>query len=165
MKKLKINSSVESFLVMILMIIFAVSVSFIIIEGQAAFERVTENKLQDEQARIALAYINKRIKQNDVVGGIAILNDGVEGIAALEISEVTYGDDWKTYIFFKDGIMYECYTDVSPTLDLSAEIVPLDGLSFEIIAGNVETTITYEYQGKPIEITQVTTLRSGGSYE
>ena len=66
MKRLNVNSSIESFLVMILMVVFAVSTMFIIVEGKSAFERVTENKIEDENARIAFSYINKRIKQDDV---------------------------------------------------------------------------------------------------
>jgi putative component of toxin-antitoxin plasmid stabilization module len=159
MKRLNINSSIESFLVMILMIVFAVSIMFIIVEGKSAFERVTENKIEDENARIAFSYINKRIKQNDVSGAIKIVNDGVEGYEALSIN---HGDGLYTYIFYKDGILYECYTDEIPSIQLSTEIVPVKALEFTQDDNKITVILEYEYQGNLIPVEQVTYLRSEG---
>lgn len=161
MKRMNINTSIESFLVMILMVVFTISISIIIMQGKLTFERMTDNKLQDENARIALSYINKRIKQNDEIGSIEVIEDAVEGITALRISH-NYEDELYTYIFFNEGILYESYTDLEPTIHLSTEIVPVDNLSFEVVKGQIITKIEYEYHGQMIPIEQVTTLRSEG---
>ncbi len=99
MKGLNVNTSIESLLVMILMTIFAVAISFIIMQGKSTFERVTENKIQDENARIAFSYVTKRIKQNDEKNSIKIIDDAVEGIKALRISH-SYEEGLYTYIYF-----------------------------------------------------------------
>lgn len=164
MKRLNVNTSIESFLVMILMTIFAVSVSFIIIQGKSTFERVTENKIQDENARIAMSYVNKRIKQNDEKDGISVVEDAVEGITALKISHASYEEGLFTYIFYYKGIMYECYTDILPTIQLSTEIVPVSNLSFEENNGQIIMKLDYEYQGEMIPIEQKTSLRSKGDH-
>lgn len=164
MKRLNINSSIESFLVMLLMIIFTVSISFIIIEGKGAFERVTENKIEDENARIAFSYINKRIKQNDEINRVEVIENGVEGNTALKISH-SYEEGLYTYIFYYDGILYECYTDMEPSLKLSTEIIPVQNLTFDQSGSRITTTLDYEYQGKVISLNQVTVLRTGGRNE
>ncbi|MBI9015535.1 MAG: DUF4860 domain-containing protein [Clostridiales bacterium] len=164
MKRLNVNTSIESFLVMLLMTIFAVSVSFIIIEGKSTFERVTENKIQDENARIAMSYVNKRIKQNDESDGISVVEDAVEGLTALKISQQSYEEGLFTYIFYHKGIMYECYTDIEPTIQLSTEIIPVSNLSFEESNGQIIMKLDYEYQGEMIPIEQKTSLRSKGDH-
>lgn len=157
MKRLNMNSSIESFLVMVLMIIFAISTMFIIIEGKEAFERVTENKIEDENVRIALSYVNKRIKQDDRIGSVEVLTDGVEGFPALKIE---HWDGLSTYVFYHEGMMYECYTDEAPSIHLSTEIVPVNELSFEKKNNQIIMRLKYEYQGTMIPIEQITTLRS-----
>ncbi|MCH4890046.1 DUF4860 domain-containing protein [Acidaminobacter sp. JC074] len=159
MKRLNVNTSIESFLVMVLMIVFAVSTMFIIIEGKEAFERVTENKIEDENARIALSFVNKRIKQDDFKGSIQVLDQGVEGLPALRVD---HGDGMYTYIYEFEGIMYECYTDEEPIIALSSEIVPVKDLEFKMDSNKVIMSLSYEYQGTMIPIEQVTTLRSKG---
>lgn len=167
MKRLNINTSIESFLVMVLMIVFAVSTCFIIIQGNSTFERVTENKLEDENARIALSFVNKRIKQNDEINGIDVLEDGVEGLQALRISHKDYEEGLYTYIFYYDGFMYESYTDLEPTIHLSTKIIEVKNLSFEEIKDKKQIImrIDYEYQGKLIPIEQIITLRSRGEMD
>ena len=164
MKRLNVNTSIESFLTMILMTIFAVSTCIIIIQGQRTFERVTENKTDDENARIALSYVNKRIKQNDEKNGVLVLENAVEGLTALRISHEEYEEGLFTYIFYSDGYMYECYTDIIPTIHLSTEIVPVKNLSFKAREdnGQIVMSLEYEYQGEKIQIEQITTLRSMG---
>lgn len=157
MKRLNMNASIESFLVMVLMIIFAISTMFIIIEGKEAFERVTENKIEDENARIALSYVNKRIKQDDRIGSVKVLADGVEGLPALKIE---HWDGLSTYVFQYEGMMYECYTDEEPTIHLSTEIVPVNDLTFEKKNNQIIVRLKYEYQGTIIPVEQMTTLRS-----
>ncbi len=159
MKRMNINTSIESFLVMVLMIVFAVSTMFIIIEGKEAFERVTENKIEDENARIALSFVNKRIRQDDFTGSIEVIEDGVEGIKSLRVN---HGDGMYTYIYEYDGIMFECYTDEEPSIHLSTEIVPVKNLEFEMIENQIIMTLRYEYHGTMIPIEQIITLRSKG---
>lgn len=167
MKRLNVNTSIESFLVMILMAIFAVSISIVIIQGKLTFERVTENKVEDENARIAFSYVNKRIKQNDEENSIEVVENAVEGLQALRITHSQYEEGMITYIFYSGGYMYECYTDVVPTINLSTEIVPVKNLSFREIKdkGQIVMNLDYEYQGKVIPIEQITTLRSRGDYD
>lgn len=162
MKRLNVNSSIESFLVMMLMTLFAISVSFIIIQGKSTFERVTENKVQDENARIALSYVNKRLKQNDEFGGVDVIENAVEGLTALRISHESYESGLFTYIYYYKGLMYECYTEIEPTIQLSTKIIPVDNLNFEKEGNQIVMTIDYEYHGKIIPIEQRTTLRSKG---
>lgn len=164
MKRLNINASIESFLVMLLMIAFTISIAMIIIEAKGAFERVTENKLQDEQARIAMSYVNKRIKQNDILDAIEVVENGVEGHTAIRIAH-DYEDALYTYIFYSEGMLYECYTSMEPSLALSTEIVAAEDIEFSQSGNKIVMSILYEYQGREITLEQATYLRTGGPDE
>lgn len=159
MKKYNHNSAIESFLVMLLMVAFTAATALIIIQGKLAFERVTENKAQDENARIALSYVNKRIRQSDQNGGIQLMDNGVEGKEALVIKNDL---DFNTYIFFYDGILYECYTDEEPTVELSTPLVPLEYLDFTLEPNGITMEIIYELHGKDILLNQYMAFRSKG---
>ena len=105
------------------------------------------------------SYINKRIKQDDVKGAVEVLDDGVEGHKALRID---HGDGLYTYIFYNEGILYECYTDVMPSLELSTAIVAVNQLEFYQDKQKITVKLSYEYQGNLIPVEQVTYLRSEG---
>lgn len=160
MKRMNNNSAIESLLVMMLMVVFAAATAFIIIQGKLAFERVTENKAEDEQARIALAYVNKQIRQNDREDNIVLLQGAVEGHEALRIGYDEPG--LYTYIFYDQGTLYECYTDMEPSLDLSTPIAQIGSMDFEITDGMITMSIEYEYHGEIMILDQVMALRSGG---
>ncbi|MBN2793785.1 MAG: DUF4860 domain-containing protein [Clostridia bacterium] len=159
MKKYNHNSAIESFLVMLLMVVFTAATSLIIIQGKLAFERVTENKSQDENSRIALSYINKRIRQSDQKNGIQLIDNSVEGKEALVIKNDL---GFETYIFFYDGMLYECYTDEAPTIELSMPLVALDYLDFTLEPNGITMEIIYELHGEDILLDQYIAFRSKG---
>jgi hypothetical protein len=164
MKRISSKNNIESFLVMILMVVFAVSISFIIIQGKLAFERVTENKIEDENARIALSYINKRVRQNDQQDGFKLLENSVEGATALRISHDEEG--LFTYIFHHEGVLYECYTDTEATIKFSSPIIEISQLTMQLDGNLLLIEIPYEYHGNMITLEQIIHLRSeGASYD
>jgi hypothetical protein len=144
--------------------VFTISIAFIIIQGKLAFERVIENKAEDEEARIALSYVNKRIRQNDVQGQIELLEKSVEGQEALRIAYDEEG--LYTYIYFYDGVLYECYTDQIPTVALSTKIATLANFDFDQDNQRITMTLDYEYHGEVMRLEQTMALRSkGGRHE
>lgn len=164
METRKRNVSLESILVMILLIIFAVSSCIMIVQGSQSYAAIIEDKENAENARIALSYINMRIKQNDNLGKINFESKQVEGQDALVITHAGEEDGYLTYIFWENGSLWECYTDqaTKPSLALSSKIVPLDALDFHYDETDhaLKVTIQYQYGKDLMSLESLITLRT-----
>lgn len=164
MERRKINISFESILVMILLIVFAISSCAMIIEGSESYKNIINQKEKEENARIALSYINMRIKQNDVIEHVYLEEKAVEGQDALVFLHAGEEEGYVTYLYWKDDSLWECYTDIisEPTKALSSEIVKLDSLEFSYDrAGNAITiNIGYQYGKEMISLSSIIALRT-----
>lgn len=164
METRKRNISLESILVMILLVIFAISSSIMIVQGSQSYNHIIKDKESAENARIALSYINMRVKQNDVAGKIRVETNQVEGQEALIIEHSGEEEGYQTAIFWMDGSLWECYTDqaTKPTKALSSEIVQLDALNFyfDETKNVINVTIEFQYGKEIMSLDSKITLRT-----
>lgn len=162
MTKRRINVSVESIMVILLMIIFAASICVLIFEGSRTYQKILNNKDQEENIRIALSYVNMRLKQNDVKDSIEIVTDDMAQSNVLVIHHHDDEEGLKSFIYYKDGYLWECYTDKPLDHSLSSEIIPLAGIDFiyQSKGSQIVTTISYDYGDELKELSQLTTLRA-----
>ncbi len=157
--------SIESILVMFLMILFAVSTCIMIIQGSRSYSKIIDQKGAQEDVRVAFSYINMRIKQNDIAGQIQYLKDVVDSQDALAIYHGNAEIGYVTYVYYLNGILYECYTDTQtmPTQEMSTEISKLNG--FEMLydqeSNTVVLTIPYQNGKNEIALQSFIHLRSG----
>lgn len=162
MTKRKINISVESIMVILLLIIFASSICVLIFEGSRTYRAIIDNKTQEENMRIALSYVNMRIKQNDIEGHITIEPSVDFDQNILTLKHHGDEDGLVSYIYERDGVLWECYTDGPLDHSLSSQIIPVKGILFHYNSegSQLVTTITYLQGDKAKEMTQLTTLRT-----
>lgn len=162
MMKRRIHVSVESLMVILLMIMFAVAISVLIYEGSVTYRNIITNKNNEENTRIAMSYINMRIKQNDILDRVTVDENAFEGEDVLTIWHHDAEEGLVSYIYLKDGILWECYTDGPLDHALSTEIIPLNDLSFETKNDGqlIYTTIQYKDGDSVIPLTQLSTLRT-----
>lgn len=160
--KRKINASVESIMVILLLIIFAASICILIFEGSRTYRTIITNKTQDENVRIALSYVNMRIKQNDVKDTIAIDPTGYEGHSVLVIHHFGEEEGLISYIYYSDGILWECYTEGPLDHSLSSEIIPVESIQFTYNsqARQIVTSISYLQGNESKQLKQLTSLRT-----
>jgi hypothetical protein len=59
-------------------------------------------------------------------------------------------------------MLYECYTDDEPTIELSTALVPLKQLDFSYEDHGISMEIVYELHGKDILLEQYMAFRSKG---
>jgi len=120
--------SVESIIVMLLFVMFAASIGVLIIEGEQSYQSIISTKEKSENQRIGISYISKKIKQNDFVGNIKVVNQPYNDYKAIEI--LLQGDEegYVTYIFQDQGILYELYESLDDPFDkdLAEEICSVD---------------------------------------
>lgn len=159
MTKSKSRRTIETFLTLFLLIVFTYFIAVMVIESKHSFDRVSKNKTQDEDVRIALSYVQKILVKNDSQGAISL-----EDVDGRQVLRINHDDTWSTYIYFEEGYLYEQYTDKALDFSLSRALVALKDLSFDFAKdkGQILTHVLYEYQGDWIEITQKTSLKSVG---
>jgi hypothetical protein len=127
------NSQIESILVIIIIICFCVATAALISSGEKSFNRIISNKDQIENLRIAYSYINMRIRQNDASGRVLFIKGAVESEDAIVIYHTGEEEGLATYIYYKDGKLRECYTDINdaPSEDYSFDIITLGNFNME----------------------------------
>lgn len=166
----KNNISIEAILVMLLLVIFSISIAILIIQGSASYDRIIQNKEQQENARIAFSYVEMRIRQNDVKGKIEYqadimsqsgLDHVVPGIKIIHSGEEL---GYVTYVYFEAGKLWECYTDddAAPTLELSYEIAQVEDMTFSMNEqkDSLLTTVTYLENSKAITLSSYVHIKS-----
>lgn len=158
----RIHVSVESIMVILLMIIFAISISVLIYNGSITYRNIIDNKNQEENSRIALSYVNMRIKQNDISGNIRVQEDSFDGADVLTILHHDEEDGLMSHIYYLDGYLWECYTDGPLDHSLSTEIIAIEGMDFEMGENGqwVSATLNYKNNKENIPLTQLTMLRT-----
>ncbi len=158
----RIHVSVESIMVILLMIIFAASMSVLIYQGSVTYRNIINNKNEEENVRIALSYVNMRIKQNDISENIVVDTTGYKGQDVLIIHHYGEEEGLMSYIYYYEGYLWECYTDGDLDHTLSTEIIPLKEMTFEFNDNQkaVITSIPFKNDNETITLSQVSTLRT-----
>ena len=138
---------VELLLVMLLLALFGITVVTIIQSGSVAYAKVADNRAAESDARIAVGYIDVRIRQNDVQGGLQLVGNPLGEGNALIFRELIDETIYVTWIFYVDGVLYECpllYDHEVPTLPICQPIATLDDFTFERISNMaIKQTATY----------------------
>ena len=157
----RINVSIESIMVTVLLIIFAIAISILIFEGTRTYGRIIESRSTEENTRIALSYVNMKVKQNDIEGNITIEEGHLADASALVIRHAGEEAGLISYVYFKDDHLYECYTDGPLDESISTLIIPAPDMAFE--KGTTDAVIVnYHYMdnGTKLPMLQLTSLRT-----
>jgi len=153
-------------MVMLLLFLFGFTTYSLIYAGSETQHRIVDEKNAQVDARIALSYINVKLRQNDSSGLIFVRPNGVNGGNAIVIQ---YRDeyfpeyDYDTWIYWDRGYLYEILSmpDEEPAWFGANTIVGIAGFDTEINDGGViVNTITYRYQGRFMTISNTISLRS-----
>ena len=158
----KIHVSVESIMVILLMILFAISISVLIFNGSVTYRNIIDNKNQEENIRIALSYVNMRIKQNDMSDRIVVTKEAFKGEDVLSIYHHGDEEGLVSHIYYADGYPWECYTEGPIDHYLSSEIIDIQGIRFDMDEEGRWVTSTLEMRNNKdnITLTQLTALRT-----
>jgi hypothetical protein len=108
MKVLK-RISVESILVMFLFILFTGCIGVLIVQGRDSYETIISHKTDDENMRIAYSYISKRIKQNNIVNCINVIENPYNEYKALDIKLSGQDEGYSIIIFSMNDELVELY--------------------------------------------------------
>ena len=121
--------AIESISVMLVLILFAFVVFMLISSGSRAYGHILSDKETTESARVAYSYINMKVKQHDMEGGIDVVDTLYGSALKIDIEDGSYC----TYIFFAEDGLYECLTlqGIEPSVDAGNLITRIGGFDIE----------------------------------
>ena len=158
------NTLVELIMVMLLLILFGVTISSLIYSGGETQQKIISEKNAQINARVAVSYLNMRIRQSDAADKIVVEKNDVTGDNSILIRERAYWGGYDTWIFWADGYIYECISDEGgqPSVELSERIIAADWFHTDINAdGSIYNSIGYTVNGVQKELHSSVYLRSG----
>ncbi len=163
MKKRLGNTSIELFMVMLILILFSITTYGLLEAGIHTQQKILNQKSAQVDARIALSFINKRLRQNDENGKIQIKKFGKNEKNAIVIQN--RGEyDYDTWIYFNDGRIMECIKDISeePNGLEGTEIARVKDfyVSYNNKGNSIVSRIFYENGGQIELLENIITLAS-----
>lgn len=122
-------SLIELVLVMALLVIFGLTTFTLVVSGGEAYKNIIGKKDANSELRVALSYVNMRIRQNDSQGSIRLERSPNGGHNAVVIQELIEGSSYETWIYWEDGRLREAFVSEGQavTKDISFVVADIDG--------------------------------------
>lgn len=156
------SMSVEALATMLLLLLLGIGVFSLAITSTSAYERILSSRSSQSEVRVALSFIEMKLRQNDLEGAVRIENNPVNGEPSLVITE-QYGEEfYETWIYRDGGKLREALMSEgeAPYNDASFEIADLDGFKIGMNGRSVDISVWIGKDGKRIGLESVITLRS-----
>jgi hypothetical protein len=151
-------------MVMMILALFGITIYTLIAAGADTQKRIMNQKDAQADARVALSYINVRLRQNDAEGRIGVERIDLTGENAIVLRERSKFRDSDTWIYCYEGRIYECMVDPGeqPSDLFSFYVVDADYLdtTFDSVTGRVTNTVYYSYDGEWQNLSSSVYLRS-----
>jgi hypothetical protein len=160
------NSLVELIMVMMLLILFCMTMYTIIYAGSTAQTKITDRKDIQIDARVALAYVNTKLRQNDETGKISVEKNPLNGENAIVFRHRAGEESFDTWIYYAYNAIYEFIglVDEPPDIDLSIAIIEFDQLVYKIDydenTNTIHNRIIYQYGETKKELSSLVHLRA-----
>lgn len=171
MRRRKGYTLIELVLVMMLLTFVAVSVFLLTGAGSSAYARLSDNRGSASDLRIALSFIDVRIKKTDGLGQIAVQKAPFGDGQALLLSQNIETTDYETYIYVDEGALKELFIEkgLPVTRDMASDIARADAMQIQRASSNLiaVTLLTHgtgpaSKEKMPHSATQWIFLRSAG---
>lgn len=121
---------IELVLVMLLLTFVAVSVFLLTGVGSSAYARLSDGRSRASDLRIALSYMDVRIKRIDGIGRVDTVSAPFGGGQALRLSQRLEDTDYETYLYVDSGYLKELYIRKGEALtpDMASDLARADSL-------------------------------------
>lgn len=131
-------SLIELIFVMVLLILFGLTTFTLVIAGSNTYGKLTNTRNSNSELRVALSYVNMKVRQNDSLNSISIQMASKGKGNAVVISKVMGGKPYETWIYCSKGVLREALVKkgVRPSEELSTEIAVISGFKAYFINDN-----------------------------
>lgn len=148
--------AIETIATLLLLLLTGIGIFTLSITSTAASKRINDSRGASSRARVALSFVNMKIRQNDRMGAVEVIPNPINGSNSLVIHEDYDEERYDTWIYWHDGKLYEALVldHEQPSLEVSLEITKLDDFSIEstdrrilhtqVTASEGEKAFTYE---------------------
>ena len=121
--------AIEAVVVLLMLIIFAFVVFLLIDAGTNAYGKILDQNQRTQSARVACSYIAAKLHQNDTESGVDVVETQYGSTLKINMADT----DFCTYIFYSEGVLYECLAqgDNPPAVSAANKITALGG--FEVV--------------------------------
>ncbi len=93
----------------ILLGVFVILSLFLVLIGVKVYEGVTQSSSANGEIRSTLSYLSNKVRAFDSEGGVDI--EDKNGIGVLSLHQTIKDTDYVTYIYQKNGAIYEYFTE------------------------------------------------------
>lgn len=161
------RTQAEVLAVFVLLLLLGISIFTLATAGGAAYQRAEQNRSAQGELRVAMSFLQMKIRQNDVAGALYIAPNPVNGEDALVVTEDIQGTTYETWLYHDEGYLREALILAGEPFDnnMSFEIAKLDALSLRVNAtgtGLIIRANTRDGRGRPLQSQTSQAIRSGG---
>ena len=161
------RTQAEVLAVFVLLLILGISIFTLATAGGTAYQRAEQNRTAQGELRVALSFLQMKLRQSDVAGAVALAPNPVNGQDALVLTEVIQETTYETWLYHDEGYLREALILAGETFnnDMSFEIAKLDALSLRVNAegsGLVIRVSTHDGRNQPLQAQTSQAIRSGG---
>ena len=139
------------------MLLFLVFALFAVLIGGKVYENINARTESTYRGDVALSYIANKVRQGDADGMVGLTE--MEGITVLQLKQEINGSEYVTYIYYRDGKLWELFTDTESGLGVNDgyEILECDEVVMSMDGGLFSASTSGDGGGR-IWLS----LRSGG---
>jgi prepilin-type N-terminal cleavage/methylation domain-containing protein len=124
---------IELMLVVALLALFGISTLSLVVSGSSAYRTIMEKKEIDSELRVALSYMDTKVKQNDMKDTLRLESNPAGDGKALVITEEIEENAYETWIYLSGGKLREVMVQKGEPVqdDLGFEIADIEGFRAE----------------------------------
>lgn len=124
------GQTVNLLFTMLLFLVFVLCALFTVLIGGKVYENINSRIEENYSGQVVLNYVANKVRQGDRAGSVEVKT--IEGTSVLELSQEIGGRQFVTWIYYRDGMVRELFTNVESGLGLSdgLEIIDCEGLEF-----------------------------------
>ncbi|MDR1642965.1 MAG: DUF4860 domain-containing protein [Clostridiales bacterium] len=155
---------IELVMVMALMLLFGFTIFSLIYTGSETLRKMDEQKTAQIDARIAMSYLNVRLRQADGAGQIQVKENSLNGEDSIVIKYIDEDPsmNYDTWVFFDEGYLQEVIAEpgADPEWLGASPIAEIDSLKLDINEKVLSYEIGYDYGRARRVMKSRTALRS-----
>ena len=159
-------SLIELILVMVLIVIFGLSTFTLVVSGNNAYKNIVEKKTLNSELRVAVSYLDMKLRQGDGQGEIHVKKIPNGHNNAIVIQELVEGKTYETWIFFNNGKLREAFIlQGTPIVDQNSfAVAEIDGfdLRYDKSIGLINFNVWKELNNKKYSFDSIIYLKSVG---
>lgn len=166
-KQMSGRTQTEILAVFTLLLLMGLCIFSLAAAGSSAYRKTDESRSAQVEVRVAMSFIQMKIRQSDAADSIRIEPNPINGDNALVLSETLSGQRYDTWIYHDGGSLREAFVLSGEIFD-NGEAFPVADLDgFEILSnqsgsGLIIRTWSHDGKSKTIQSQVSMAVRSGG---